>query len=447
MSSKPEPSTGDCIQLTTTNRDEWYIDLKSHVIPMGTIHASILNNRKLPTSELPVPHINEYHVDEYGCEIKTAPKYKSVVKDNQGNPLKTATGDPIYESTMPHYEALEKARSVRRLDTIRIDKIVASVAMLIMKSIPERSRNLLSTIDQTRYESAQSNPAELLDMIDETHQPKDDASLINSLTEFLECRQDQYSGDFLGFIANHSRLQRKLSVKLNPKQSPETKEALEAIFKSILLINCDHQSFNYLIDGMKSGELDLTYIKLVDKMTTFVQNTSVSINERQLIASGKKPGKGKSKPLVRKPDAEIAAVAIGAIDSTCHTCGKNMPSAIDARTGLPFDNCRTCNLKKNQVPARFKEDPTSRENKPNLSRAQLQNDYNKSLARLNKKEKERESQIAAAMSSGSRPKNAKAINPPMNNQSSSIERELERSAQKKALIMSILDTDESEGEE
>jgi hypothetical protein len=430
------------IELSTTNRDEWYVSLRATVVPMGREHASIINDRKLPESELPAPHIDDFHVDQDGREITEAPKYKSVVKDDQGKPVRNAAGALTYESTMVHYEALEKAKSVRRIDTIRLAKITSAVAVIIMQSIPERNRNLLSTIDQDRYERAQSDPAELLNMIDETHQPKDDSHMINVLTDFIECKQSQFpNNDFLSFITEHSKLQRKFCTKLNPARANDTNVALEAICKSILLINSDNEVFRYIKDGMKTGELNLSYTRLVDKMTTYIQNSAITVNERQLVASGKRPSK--VKPRADKDKNEIAAVSIGAVDSTCGCCGKNMPSALDARTGLPFVDCRACNLKNNQVPARSRKDPTN-PGKPNLSRAFLQTEYNKNLARISRKEKEREAAVSEATATPSRSRNSKLVNPPLAKQTSEIARELERSAQKKALIMSILDTDESE---
>ena len=443
MSSKAEPYKA-VLELSTNNRDEWYVSLRATVVPMGKAHASLLNDRVPLESEIMVPHVDELHVDQHGVEVKNAYKYKSLIRDEKGKPVNDAAGNPTFESTSHHYDALEKARTARRLDIIRLEKITAVVAVIIMQSIPERSRNLLSTIDQDRYEKAQAAPGELLNMIDETHQPKDDSHMINVLTDFLECKQSQFAAnDFLSFISEHSKLQRKFSTKLNPQKGKDINVALEAICKSILLINSDNELFSYLKDGMKTGELNLSYTKLVDKMTTYVQNSAATINERQLVAS-RKP---KYRPRLEnkeKPEENTALVSIGAIDYTCGCCGKNMPSAIDGRTGLPFVDCRACNLKNNQVAPRAKSDP-SRPGKPNLSRAFLQTEYNKNLARIQKKEKEREVAVSEASSNPVRAKNSKIISPPLAKHQSEIAKELERSAQKKALIMSILDSEESDG--
>ena len=442
MSKKAEEPAG-IISLSSTNLDEWNISVKATLVPMGLAYASIVNQRKLPVSQLPVPTINDYHVDENEVEMLDFPKYKSVVKDDQGKPMKTPTGQLIYESTQHHYEALEKAKAARRTDTIRLDKMIATCAVLIMNSIPERSRNVLSTRSQARYEKAQSDPAELLNMIEETHQPTDDASLLNVMSEFLGCKQHDFNDDFLSFISEHSRLCRKFILKNNPKKVDDITTVLEGVAKSVLMCNCNHTQFHFILDGMNTGEMTLTYLKLVDKMTLYVQNTNVALTEKLLVASSRRH-KGKSKPEQTNKTQEIAVVSIGAIDYTCEKCGGNMPSAIDGRTGLPFKNCRTCNKIANQVPARAVQDPTNPANKPNLSRAHLQNEYNKSLARIEKKEREKETAAAEMKRSGERPANSKVINPPMARATSQISKELERSAQKKALILSILDSDEEE---
>ena len=217
MSAYSKEVDTESMKLTPHNIEAWSEYISDRLQPTGPEGIAIIGRTK-PIPLMKKVELDQLREDDDGNDIPNYYKFKSTIKDKLGVEVLTA-GKVTYTRTDAHWTEFEKAKAQRKAELDRIQDKVSKCAIIIAESISEASRALMKATDLKRYSESLAHPVDLLLFIDETHRIQNGAGVINALTNFMDCKQKDYNGDFTAFLAGISRFQRELVKKTNPSVS------------------------------------------------------------------------------------------------------------------------------------------------------------------------------------------------------------------------------------
>ena len=285
MSTK-ETSLAGALLLTPNNYDHWRAWLTDTLQPLGPEGVSILERVK-PVTLKEKPDLDQLRSDADGNLIDNEYKFKTIAKDKHGADMLNAQGQPTYVRLATHWADYEKAKSIREADIIRVLGNTIKCNIIITGSISEKSRDLMKAVNIERYNLSLKDPVEILKLIDETHKIHNDAGIINTFKNFVDCRQSNYNGDYNAFMAEYSKFQRELMQKTNPLGKTDATglytDLIDLMSKAYLVMNCDRSKFKYIIDKVNTDSATTSYSTLVIQMTNYAKNDEAPSTSKTLI--------------------------------------------------------------------------------------------------------------------------------------------------------------------
>ena len=336
MSSNTDQSKGvTIVKLTTMNLELWKENLKRNLLPMGQEASIIILKHKLPVPEWPVPTLDDYRLDHEGNKMLDYPKYKTFVKDSNGLVL-WEDGKQKFTIEPSAFIAFDKATNDRRLEVVRLSVIIAKVAGVIASSISEQSISLMKTTNLTKYTEALGNPAEMLALIDITHQLNDNSNKIMLMNKLINCKQEDFNGDYMCWVADFFINLRNYSLKNNTAKDECCRKAVQEVIddmaRSLIMLNCNKNQFKFILDLINTTSDTISFKEVTDKMTAYVKNTPVD-NNISLVA------RNPNKPKVKNQETVSGAT------TKCSICGRSFLESCNFKTGIKHPNCFDCHTK------------------------------------------------------------------------------------------------------
>lgn len=214
-------------QLTPHNLEDWKESLRRAMLPHGDEYAAVINHPyTLPSSALTQPHIDDLRKDGQKNDLPEFPKYKTVKRDPTTNDVvRDTAGNLIYVHSDVGFERHAKDVLEGKKEATRIRAVLGKINTAIVQSLSPQVEAILKASDPDGYIRALSDPTIMLKMIDEVVTQKDDANMITSLQNMIECRQTQFP-DFHMWLSAFQTFVRIYTLKNNPQNEAGVKRLL-----------------------------------------------------------------------------------------------------------------------------------------------------------------------------------------------------------------------------
>ena len=320
-------------QLSLASKPEWFEQIQKLGYAYGDVGRDVMNLVQ-PIPTLLKPLLNQKRTAA-GVILPDRYTYATVALDPVTHAqLLEPNGDFVLVHSDTQLDAFDKAEAAYRAELNQINAVKSKLSFLINTSLSPESIAVLKSAGLKRYSDAQSDPVEMLRLINETHKLSDDANMTAAVNAVYNCKQLNFTS-YVTFVTEFNRLAKLMMEMFIPSPQTTAKEVIEQIFKSFLMNNVDQTQFSFIISSVYASSTPVTLTDLLTSLMNFAKNSMQTVHSATSISS---PKSGRRENRFTKN----SMAALNAVEAICTICGERMPLQVNAQTGLAYQMCKPC---------------------------------------------------------------------------------------------------------